>query len=338
MYIAAGYLLYKVLFSKEGFALSSGITDKTSDLDLTKYYFIGNRTTSNTKTPATNGGTECPEFNDFAYKLAPKTDAVCQPNGPEDAFYTFVNTTKVGAKMFPFKVQSLRQPEKYWHPQGGAVTPDNNTNVVWFDGFLDKSTKNGFVFNDDGTITHSGSRDLCLGRNNVTATLSKAYCDGNHRFTILPNGGLQHSSGLCLMGYSNPIGNGDEVRFGACDNKTDNTSYSANKLLYQDIGLTDSAGKPIIPTPRAPQIDLGGTWKANNGTMITIQPRAGNTSNSNHPAGAFFYPNIKSGTSDVIQLGSVYGLVDSSVTPLVIKFANLTNGQYVPYGDTLTKQ
>jgi hypothetical protein len=232
MYILLAYLGYKLLFSKEGFAFSTNTTDDPTKLDLGKYYVVGKRTVSNTVTPATNGGKGCDEYKETAYQLAPAKDAVCKGE-IMDSYYTFgaESTSKVGAKLFPFKVQYNRAPAFYIHPQGGAVTPGDMTKLVWFTGFTDKSPKNGFTMADDGTIRHSGSTDLCVGRGGAdVAELSKGACDGNHKYDVLPNGALKHQkSGLCLMAYEDTVSNGNFVKFGDCSNQ----AFSGLKLLYQ---------------------------------------------------------------------------------------------------------
>jgi hypothetical protein len=230
IYLLLAYLGYKLLFNKEGFALSSNTTDDPSKLDLGKFYLVGKRTTSNTITPASNGGKECVEYKEIAYQLAPAKDSVCKGE-IQDSYYTFGADSKVGTKIFPFKVQYNRAPAFYIHPSGGAATPGDMTKLVWFTGFDDKSPKNGFTMAEDGTIRHSGSTDLCVGRGGADiAELGKPYCDGNHRFDVLQNGALKHQkSGLCLMAYEDTVSNGNFVKFGDCNN----ASFSGLKLLYQ---------------------------------------------------------------------------------------------------------
>ncbi len=86
---------YKPLSEKFNFALDLGTTVNKSDLDPTKYYLIGKRNTSNTSTPSRNGGKDCTEFPEIAYKLAPPTDAVCKDNIMND-YYTWVDTQVSG--------------------------------------------------------------------------------------------------------------------------------------------------------------------------------------------------------------------------------------------------
>jgi hypothetical protein len=132
------------------------------------------------------------------------------------------------------KFNISRAPGFYIWPKGGDETPGDTTKLVWYTGFVDKSTKNGFTMSDDGTIRHSGSKDLCVGRAGAeVAELSKGACDGNHKFDVLPNGALKHRlSNLCLMAYKeggSGVANDDFVRFGNCGD----LDYSGLKLLYQ---------------------------------------------------------------------------------------------------------
>ena len=53
----------------ESFVLSGIIYTDPSLLDPNKTYLIGTRTKSNIKSPAQNGGTECPEYPITIYKL-----------------------------------------------------------------------------------------------------------------------------------------------------------------------------------------------------------------------------------------------------------------------------
>jgi hypothetical protein len=76
IYLLLAYLGYKLLFNKEGFALSSNTTDDPSKLDLGKFYLVGKRTTSNTITPASNGGKECVEYNDIRFRIKNKINYV----------------------------------------------------------------------------------------------------------------------------------------------------------------------------------------------------------------------------------------------------------------------
>ncbi len=86
---------YKPLSENFNFALDMGTTVNKKDLDPTKYYLIGKRNTSNTTTPSRNGGTDCEEFPEIAYKLAPPTNAVCKDNIMND-YYTWVDTQVSG--------------------------------------------------------------------------------------------------------------------------------------------------------------------------------------------------------------------------------------------------
>lgn len=83
--LIGAYILYKVFFTKEGFALSSGIILDKNTLDNDKTYVIGSIKPDSqvkTTTPAINGGKTCLSFPDTVYKLAEIKDAVCSvPNG-----------------------------------------------------------------------------------------------------------------------------------------------------------------------------------------------------------------------------------------------------------------
>ena len=53
----------------ERFALSGTVVTDISQLDPTKFYLVGTRTKSNIKSPAQNGGKECPDYPVTIYKL-----------------------------------------------------------------------------------------------------------------------------------------------------------------------------------------------------------------------------------------------------------------------------
>lgn len=78
LYLLGAFVLYKFLVSKEGFALSSDVITDPTKLDPKLLYYMGFRKTSNTKTPAINGGAPCGEFPDVVYKPVPSTPAVCK--------------------------------------------------------------------------------------------------------------------------------------------------------------------------------------------------------------------------------------------------------------------
>ena len=85
LYLVGAYVLYRMFFTKEGFALSSGIILDKNTLDNDKTYVIGSIKTDSqvkTTTPAINGGKTCLTFPSTVYKLATIADAVCSvPNG-----------------------------------------------------------------------------------------------------------------------------------------------------------------------------------------------------------------------------------------------------------------
>jgi hypothetical protein len=111
-------------------------------------------------------------------------------------------------------------------------------------------------------------------------------------------------------------------------------------VASEDRGVQGGGVEPPIPSPISliSQLNLDGTWKlTTNQTLFTIQSRTGDTSKTSHPAGDITYMNIKQDKYDIIKLGSVFGLVDTTKTPREIIWSNLTNGKYVPYGDVMVE-
>jgi hypothetical protein len=231
IYILLIYLAYKLFFSKEGFALTAGkVFDDPTKIDLNKYYTVGKRTTSNTVTPSKNGGKECAEYREIAYQLAPAQDAVCKGE-IQDSYYSFGADSKLGIQMFPFNVQSVKSPGQFWHPKGGAATPGDNTQIVWFQGGSE-SPKNKFTMDDNGVIRHGGSTDLCLGIAPGTDLLylGKQFCDGNHQWQVLADNTLRHKkTGQCTYAENNDYSN-KSVKVGGCGDPNWTTSYKFSYL------------------------------------------------------------------------------------------------------------
>jgi hypothetical protein len=154
------YLIYKILFSKEGFALSTGITTVSSSLDLTKYYQVGTRSVSNTVTPSKNGGTECTEYPEIAFKESPPENAVCKGE-IKDSYYTFGTSSRQGVNFMPFTFKN--SAGQALHPDGGSETPASGTYLRLHD-FDPNSPKTWFIMDSEGKIRHynGGRYDLCV--------------------------------------------------------------------------------------------------------------------------------------------------------------------------------
>ena len=103
---------------KENFyALTANSVVDVTQVDPTKFYYVGRRSKSNTTSPAQNGGTECPEFPDVVYQLAPVINATCQTSdivgGNVDTNYTFDKTLSVkGNILYPrfFSISTSSNP------------------------------------------------------------------------------------------------------------------------------------------------------------------------------------------------------------------------------------
>ena len=91
----------------ERFALSGTVVTDISQLDPTKFYLVGTRTKSNIKSPAQNGGTECPDYPITIYKEAAIVNADCiSPTAaissvPDDTFYSYGTSSVPGVVIFP---------------------------------------------------------------------------------------------------------------------------------------------------------------------------------------------------------------------------------------------
>jgi len=84
----------------EPFALSASVITDITQLDPTKFYYKGIRTTSATTTPSQNGGTTCDEFPEIVYQLAPVVNATCKTEN-QDSYYTFDTTGVKGNIIYP---------------------------------------------------------------------------------------------------------------------------------------------------------------------------------------------------------------------------------------------
>ena len=177
----------------EGYAFNTGTSDKLADVDLTKWYYVGSRNTSNTLEAARNGGKECTEYAETAYKIAPAVDAKCQGD-VQDAYYTFDPTTKLGLYISPFYIRSPNSG-MCWHPEGGSETPADGTRVVQFDAECG-TRKTLFTMDDSGSIKHING--LCLGAYGAGTTngdrlgLSGGFC--NQKWEFLPGNILRHKN------------------------------------------------------------------------------------------------------------------------------------------------
>jgi hypothetical protein len=100
--LAGGYYLYT---NRENFALTSGSVVDVSQTDPTKFYYVGKRTKSNTLTQSQNGGTNCSEFPETVYQLAPVVNATCSvpdiTSGNIDGNYSFSTTAIKGNVLYP---------------------------------------------------------------------------------------------------------------------------------------------------------------------------------------------------------------------------------------------
>ena len=103
--------------------------------------------------------------------------------------------------------------------------------------------------------------------------------------------------------------------------------------LSKDSGLATSS-LPVL----SGQLDLAGTWTQGS-TTYTVNARSGNVSSTNNPSGNITYLNTTYQNKEVIQLGSVFGLVDRNSVPAKIYWCNQTSTNpvvYKPYGDVWT--
>lgn len=139
LYLIGAFILYKLFVSKEGFALGTDVITDSTKLDPRLLYYMGFRKTSNTKTPAINGGASCQEFPDVVYKPVPSTPAVCKTTNVTgdniDDNYIFgfdPNNKPVYIGSYLQKLSTL--PTGRWVAVQGQANPDSFLAVRLFQG------------------------------------------------------------------------------------------------------------------------------------------------------------------------------------------------------------
>jgi hypothetical protein len=166
--VLAGYIMFNSSDSSksENFALSGVIITDPKLLNPTKVYYVGTRSISNIKTPATNGGvTPCGEFPDVVYREAPSADATCviteaNPVPPDDSYYNFSTAPTLATDIYP----------RYFNPILFSIT--TSTGAV--------SKAMSVSFNSSGIIF------LCLVGG--TTYWSSSFGSSNQTFNLVPSG------------------------------------------------------------------------------------------------------------------------------------------------------
>lgn len=221
--VVLGYVVYGKLTqgdsNVEKFALSTGVYTDVTQLNPSRFYYRGTRTTSNTKVPAQNGGTTCQEFPTEVYKEAEVKNAECQGE-IQDAFYTFDTVSTKATVLYPrfFAVatptfNSAAAPTTFsWITFYGnnAVLIDSAGGIYYSMNFTTQGVSPYFI-RRDGTLQQSSlnSSGFLVGTTNTVAngTLYGSYPFNQNGWAGEPQGGQGRllEVGKSTNGPNNPI-------------------------------------------------------------------------------------------------------------------------------------
>ena len=165
----------------ERFALSGTVVTDISQLDPTKFYLVGTRTKSNIKSPAQNGGTECPDYPVTIYKEAAVVNADCiSPTAaissvPDDTFYSYGTSSVPGVVILP-----------------RFFTTNITFNIPITSTTNDNATKS-ISYNLNGQV-------LLVGETSGNAYWSSNFGASNQSFNVIPSGVVKFDNASLGMG------------------------------------------------------------------------------------------------------------------------------------------
>jgi hypothetical protein len=252
MLVVINIILYMLIQKrKEAFALSSGTVLGTA-IDPNKFYFVGTRSVSNTKTPAQFGGTECSEFPGSVFKLQAAVNAVCVGEN-DDKHYTFGDKPLPGVMLMnqDFNIQS--EQSKFCWDIGGADKKALGASVIQWDCY--DGDVNQFRYDPATKAIKNVNSGLCLGvpidQKGDDATLVQFTCNGmaNQQFEYDPafkRFKVLHSDKCIAIGGSDKMKKGERIIQFTC---ADAPPFKFTPKLFSQITPTSAAAPTASPAP-----------------------------------------------------------------------------------------